>query len=172
MKLKTLHILGNWIEVCTCTQNCHSLQELNVMWKVLKKNSEARNGWVFFFHWCLNLSVIFIKKKKASNIKLKKQTNKQLWNWSFGKQKERDREGLTCTHYQELSHNLRRVCPWIRLLWILLRIPASGLWPDWVLLLFLLLLSNIKQVTDLILVSLSTKWIGVLVPPPPPGVGS
>ena len=157
MKFKTLHILGNWNMHLYTQFSFLSRIECEKHWERIR-NQET--GECFFSHWCLNLSVIFIKE--AYHIKLKK-TN--YGNWNFGKRKERDREGLTCTHYQELSHNLRRVRPWIQLLWILLRIPASGHWRDWVLLLFLLLLRKIKQVTDLIPVALTAKWIVVLVLP-------
>ena len=114
----------------------------------------------FFSRWCFNLFVIFIKK--TYHIKIKK-TNKQnketdiLENKKRGTEKDRHVHAIT----EELSHNLRRVCPWIQLLWILLRIPAPGHWRDWVSLLFLLLLGYIQQLTDLILVSFSTKRIGV-----------
>ena len=163
MKFKTLHILGSWIEICTCTQNWHSLEDLNEKRIEIELGSKKRV--IFFSRWCFNLFVIFIKK--TYHIKIKK-TNKQnketdiLENKKRGNEKDRHVHAIT----EELSHNLRRVCPWIQLLWILLRIPASGHWRDRVSLLFLLLLGYIQQLTDLILVSFSTKRIGVLVLPP------
>ena len=70
---------------------------------------------IFFSRWCLNLFVIFIKK--TYHIKIKK-TNKQnketdiLENKKRGTEKDRNVHAIT----EELSPNLRRVCPWIRLL--------------------------------------------------------
>ena len=120
-----------------------------------------------FFSPLVLQSICHIYKKKTYHIKIKK-TNKQnketdiLENKKRGTEKDRHVHAIT----EELSHNLRRVCPWIQLLWILLRIPAPGHWRDRVSLLFLLLLGYIQQLTDLILVSFSTKRIGVLVLPP------
>ena len=164
MKFKTLHILGSWIEICTCTQNWHSLQDLNEKRIEIELGSKKR---VIFFSPLVPQSICYIYKKKTYHIKIKK-TNKQnketdiLENKKRGTEKDRHVHAIT----EELSHNLRRVCPWIQLLWILLRIPASGHWRDRVSLLFLLLLGYIQQLTDLILVSFSTKRIGVLVLPP------
>ena len=161
MKFKTLHILGSWIEICTCTQNWHYLQDLNENWKRIRKQETGD-----FFFPLVPQSICYIYKK-TYHIKIKK-TNKQnketdiLENKKRGTEKDRHVHAIT----EELSHNLRRVCPWIRLLWILLRIPAPDHWRDWVSLLFLLLLGYIQQLTDLILVSFNTKRIGVLVLPP------
>ena len=90
MKFKTLHILGSWIEICTCTQNWHSLQDLNEKRIEIELGSKKRV--IFFSRWCLNLFVIFIKK--TYHIKIKK-TNKQnketdiLENKKRGTEKDR-----------------------------------------------------------------------------------
>ena len=51
----------------------------------------------FFSRWCFNLFVIFIKK--TYHIKIKKTIKQNKETDIFGKQKERDREGSTCTRY-------------------------------------------------------------------------
>ena len=124
MKFKTLHILGSWIEICTCTQNWHSLQDLNEKRIEIELGSKKRV--IFFSRWCFNLFVIFIKKTYHIKIKKTIKQNKEtdiLENKKRGTEKDRHVHAIT----EELSPNLRRVCPWIRLLWILLRIPALAI---------------------------------------------
>lgn len=71
---------------------------------------------VTFFFPLVPQSICYIYKK-TYHIKIKK-TNKQnketdiLENKKRGTEKDRHVHAIT----EELSHNLRRVCPWIRLL--------------------------------------------------------
>ena len=160
MKFKTLHILGNWNMHLYTQFSFLSIIECEKHWERIR-NQET--GECFFSDWCLNLSVIFIKENLSHKIK-KKQNNETeiLENEKRGTERDWHVHAIkNClTICEEFVHGYSYYT-----IIILLRIPASGHWRDWVLLLFLLLLRKIKQVTDLIPVALTAKRIGVLVLP-------
>ena len=71
MKFKTLRILGNWNMHLYTKFSFLSRIECEKHWERIR-NQET--GECFFSHWCLNLSVIFIKENLSHKIK-KKQNN-------------------------------------------------------------------------------------------------
>ena len=157
MKFKTFHILGNWNMHLYTKFSFLSRIECEKHWERIR-NQET--GECFFSHWCLNLSVIFIKENLSHKIK-KKQNNETEILDNEKRGTERDWHVHTIknclTICEEFVHGYS--CYESCLEFRPLAIDVS----DWVLLLFLLLLRKTKQVTDLIPVALTAKRIGVLV---------
>ena len=76
MKFKTLHILGNWNMHLYTQFSFLSRIECEKHWERIR-NQET--GECFFSHWCLNLSVIFIKENLSHKIKKNKIMKLKFW---------------------------------------------------------------------------------------------
>ena len=76
MKFKTLHILGNWNMHLYTKFSFLSRIECEKHWERIR-NQET--GECFFSHWCLNLSVIFIKENLPHKIKKNKIMKLKFW---------------------------------------------------------------------------------------------